>query len=297
MQLRPITVRGAFVVRALQSTFSVFRTVWTDPSNRGARLQRVGAAIAWQAYKRSLPFPLVLPLDNGLLFCADPSSGNSTAAIYTRIYESTYIQFLRRECVAGGTIIDIGAHVGIYTLLLADLFEGGLCLEPAPDTYALLERNLALNELHRFRARRLAASSASGTAILGADEPLSGGARIIADGVASLRQIPIATTTIDEIATSLERVTFVKIDTEGHEAEVLAGATETLRRSVDALVLFENHPDVRSECMDCLERLGYRCFALGSDGVPTQSETAFSASGNVLAAGPSHPLWQRLRAR
>ena len=73
------------MIRGLRSVASVLSTVWNEPSNRGMRLQRLGAAIVWQAYKRTFQFPLVLRLDNGLLLYADPSCRNSTAAIYTRI--------------------------------------------------------------------------------------------------------------------------------------------------------------------------------------------------------------------
>jgi FkbM family methyltransferase len=275
----------------------VLETVWRDPSNRGARVKRIGLAITWQAYKRLLPFPIVLTLDNGLLFYADPRSGNSTAAIYTRIYESDFIQFLRRECVPNGRIIDVGAHIGIYTLLLADRFLGGLCLEPAPDTHEVLRKNLALNGLLTFEARRVAASSRSGRGTLGADRPFSGTAHVVQDESASALHFPVELATIDELAKSLEDITLIKIDTEGHEAEVLAGAVTTLRRSPTALVLFENHSAVRATCLSLLEELGFRCFALDPAGNASQAEAAFVSSGNLLAAGPRHPMWERLEAR
>ncbi len=259
-------------------------------------MQRLGAAIVWQAYKRTFQFPLVLRLDNGLLLYADPSCRNSTAAIYTRIYESTYIQFLRRECVRGGSIVDVGAHIGIYTLLLADLFESGVCLEPAPDAHSILVKNLGLNGLHRFNALRLGASSASGRAVLTAEGPYNGEARIVADDAVAAIRFDIEITTVDALIQPSWKVTFIKIDTEGHEPEVIAGAVETLRRSPEALVLFENNPGGRAECMNRLEGLGFRCFALDESGNVSQSAADFKESINALAAGPSHPLSQRLRA-
>jgi len=207
-----------------------------------------------------------------------------------------FIQFLRRECVPYGCIVDVGAHIGIYTLLLAHRFRGGLCLEPAPDTYEVLRKNLALNRLSTFEAHRVAASSTCGSGTLGADRPFSGTARVVQDGSASALRFPVELSTVDALAKSLEEITLVKIDTGGHEAEVLAGATATLRRSPTALVLFENHQQVRAACVSLLEELGFRCFALDGNGAVSQAPEAFVSSGNLLAAGPSHPLWKRLDA-
>ena len=143
----------------IRSITNVLSTVWNEPSNREERGRRILMAFGWQVYKRIVGLPIVLTLDNGLLFYADPRAGNSVSAIYMRIYESRYIQFVRRHCVPGCAIIDVGAHTGIYTLLLAELFQSGLCFEPAPDTFSILVKNLALNHLERFEAIPQAAAA------------------------------------------------------------------------------------------------------------------------------------------
>jgi hypothetical protein len=83
-------------------------------------------------------------------FVLDPSSGNSAGAVYTRIYEYAFVEFARQHVDPGGTLVDVGAHSGLYTLLLAHLFQRAFLFEPAPDTYRLLCRNLRLNELSAF---------------------------------------------------------------------------------------------------------------------------------------------------
>ena len=125
----------------LRQTFSVLRTVLGDPSNRGEKSFRLLAAVAWQFYKRSVPFPIVLPLDNGISFLADPASGNSVGAIYTRIYESQYVLFARQHMGKNGVMCDVGAHSGLYTLLLAPGFRQAVLFEPEPETFLLLKRN------------------------------------------------------------------------------------------------------------------------------------------------------------
>lgn len=279
------------MMRALATLMS---TVWKDPSNRGERARRVLLALAWQAYKRTVGLPLVLTLDNGRLFYADPRAGNSTAAIYSRVYELRYIEFLRRHCVTGGAIVDVGAHIGIYTLLLADMFSAGLCFEPAPDTFSILTKNLALNELKSFLPRQQAVSSRVGRGTLVSDRPYSGVATL-SDGTAPGEVgWDVDMTTVDASLPADMEVHLLKIDVEGHEAEVLEGATQTLGRNPRALVLFERH-SAPERCCALLRALSFRCFALSAEGEPVALEAAPGVVHNILACGPDHPLHERVR--
>jgi FkbM family methyltransferase len=65
---------------------------------------------------------------------------------------------LRQFLPSEGIIIDVGSHMGIYTLLLAEKFRGGLCLEPADDNFMALENNLFINRLKDFSPIKAAAS-------------------------------------------------------------------------------------------------------------------------------------------
>jgi len=279
----------------IRNVTNVLSTVWKEPSNRGERGRRILMAIGWQAYKRIVGLPIVLTLDNGLLFYADPRAGNSTSAIYTRIYESKYIQFVRRHCVSGGAIIDVGAHTGIYTLLLAELFRGGLCFEPAPDTFSILVKNLALNHLERFEAIPQAASAKCGRGTLVAHQDFSGTAMLAVESRVAMHCWEVEVTTLDSTLEKIPiEVTFLKIDTEGNEANILVGANDTLSRSTRALVLFENQDSSREECIDQLCKLRFRCFGVNDRGEPGQGRSFIERAYNILACGPAHPLYNHL---
>ena len=125
---------------AISTIRGILRYIWTSPSNKGSRLRHVANGIAWQAWKRTVGLPIVLTLDNGRRYFAHPRSGNSVGAIYCRIYEAEYILFLREHICRDeeAVLLDVGAHTGLVTLLLADAFRQGACFEPAPDTFGIL---------------------------------------------------------------------------------------------------------------------------------------------------------------
>jgi len=279
-------VRNSPIIR---SSRSVVQCILTDPSNRGARGRRLLMGLAWQAWKRTISLPLVLTLDNGLLFIADPRSGNSVGAIYTRIYESPHVEFVRRWVIPGGTLCDVGAHVGLFTLLIAPLFNTAWCFEPAADVAALLRRNLALNGLAAFQACELAVSCTPGKRILVSDGPFSGESRLV-DGVApsGLVSSSVPTVRLDDVLGQSVELSFLKVDVEGHEPEVLEGAAEALGRSRRGLLMFEANRT--GDALAVVERIGWLPFALDEQGRPTISRDYFERAQNLYACGPRHPL-------
>ena len=81
--------------------------------------------------------------------------------MYTRIPDSRDILFLR-ERMGEGTLIDVGANVGLVTLLLADKVQHALLFEPNPIAAQRARENLALNGLN-FEVHELALSDKTGT--------------------------------------------------------------------------------------------------------------------------------------
>lgn len=280
-----------FVRHFVRNTRSVLSLVVTDPSNEGQRLQRLLMSVGWQVYKRLTTTPLVLKLDNGLQFIADPRSGNSTGAIYTRIYEAPYVQFARAHVVHGGVFCNVGAHVGLYSLLLAPVFARVHCFEPAQDSFGLLVRNVAINNLSHVEVHQQAVSDSHGYATLLVDGPFSGTARLSAEHNGESRVVTVETTTIDDVLDPLETLTFLKIDTEGHELEVLRGARRTLERcSKTALVLFENHP-VRFPGLRAFFRdLGWELLTVGKKGEIITDDRQLASAYNIFAYSSRHPL-------
>ncbi len=137
---------------------------------------------------------------------------------------------------AEGVVLDIGANVGSHSVNFAKTAQMVYAFEPHPATYNNLCANLLLHMCGNVIPERIALGSYCGEAMM-YDFDLtvthySMGAYI---GNGTQR---VEMRTVDSMAFS--PVHFVKIDTEGHELEILKGANYTLQRE-NPIVFVEIH--------------------------------------------------------
>lgn len=129
--------------------------------------------------------------------------------------------------------IDIGANRGIYTVmaLTKNGFATAHAFEPNQEVFAILEKNISLNQIgSNTRVHKAAAGSKAGILTLAVDPMHKGGGHITNEQAKHDISMEIDVVTLDSVltATDMNKVGFVKIDTEGYEMEVLAGMKETL---------------------------------------------------------------------
>jgi FkbM family methyltransferase len=163
-----------------------------------------------------------------------------------RPYEPWVLAVLRR-IVGDGLFVDIGAHAGNHTIHLAKAGAEVVAIEPHPDSFAMLSRNVDRNGLgDQVRLHEMACGSSSGLGTVTVpDTGNTGSATVIVGG----GTVEIATLDSLDLAPDA-----VKIDVEGAEDEVLAGAMSTLSRHRPAIVC-ERHVGSLDET---LSPLGYR---------------------------------------
>lgn len=134
----------------------------------------------------------------------------------------------------GMTAVDIGAHIGYYTLLLSKCVGSAgrvISYEPLPANFALLRQNIELNGLRQVQAFPQAVFSQC------AELELNGPNDAANPGTASLvcdtggKRSAVSAVTLDSVMADLGlRPDFIKIDVEGAETDVLLGAKETIAR-------------------------------------------------------------------
>jgi FkbM family methyltransferase len=131
--------------------------------------------------------------------------------------------------------VDVGAHVGQWTLAMLGDFSHVEAFEPVPAYAACFKANVAA-ELDRVRLHELALGDRPGRAGLCCPDPASHGDTFVAaEGDVPNAAQDIEVRTLDSFA--LPRVDFMKIDCEGYELRVLKGAEATLRRCRPALIV------------------------------------------------------------
>jgi FkbM family methyltransferase len=184
--------------------------------------------------------------------------------IYYLEYERWETRFVERCVRPGWVVIDVGAHIGYYTLLFARrVGERGcvLAVEPALATFASLRRNIELNPAVNVRACRMALSDRQGVARLRFGKH-SGLTHLATHDDPGDETTPMST--LDDFVKEqgLTRLDFLKVDIEGAEGRLLAGAVDTLRR-LRPIVMIEVNPAALAMLGERAEDLVRRLEALG----------------------------------
>ncbi|NIG54433.1 FkbM family methyltransferase [Chitinophaga sp. Cy-1792] len=193
--------------------------------------------------------------------------------------EKAFIRFLQaRKLLNSGVILDIGANVGHYSAMLRDaqINLPIFAFEPHPKTYLKLKD---IAEKRNFTPVCLGAGEASSDTVIYDYDGQEGSehASMYKEVIETLHhgmaeEIRISMTTLDEfIATNdIDKIALLKIDTEGHERNVLQGATQAIRAGkIDVIQLEFNEMNVISKTFfkDIIDLLpNYDFFRLLPDG-------------------------------
>lgn len=164
-------------------------------------------------------------------------------------------------------VVDVGAHIGYFTLVSARLGARVVSVEPNRETYEVLTHNVRLNQMQpRVTTVNSALGSSTkemqvfsragytGTSSLTADWD-TGNPRL--KGVPYRRVNTVQVISLDQLLDQFDSrsVDWLLIDTEGYEAEVLTGATKTLR-TVRNVIMEAATGESTTNCRRILEDSG-----------------------------------------
>lgn len=134
--------------------------------------------------------------------------------------------------------LDVGANIGLYSLGLSVLAPRGriYAFEPSPSCFGHLQSNLSANRIDNAEATQVAVSDTTGTVHFHDFDFFSAGSFSSDEGSLldtesyGSQAFEAQATTLDDFVADreIERVDFIKVDVEGAELSVLAGAEKTL---------------------------------------------------------------------
>jgi len=192
---------------------------------------------------------------SGMILSIRPASGWSVSDIDILMENLVLNQYRFRDTVkSGDTIVDIGAHIGIFSLLAAYACPDVtvFAFEPQSDNFALLRENVALNpRAHIIPINRAVASDRTRDKLYKA--PSNTGAHSLFGCGGSFETVE--STELRTVLDSLpnKRIDLLKLDCEGAEFDIIRHASiEDLRRIRQ--IVMEIHETVHTE--------GYRVEAL-----------------------------------
>lgn len=151
----------------------------------------------------------------------------------------------------GDTIVDVGAHIGNYALFGSKQVGSNgkvIAIEPDPDNFYILNKNIRLNHLDNVLLLNCAVySEKSQIKLYTFKEHLEFSIynTIIPTRAHSRQYTLVPSDTLDNILNKngidLTKISWIKIDVEGAELEVLKGTTDTLSKSRNISLLIEVH--------------------------------------------------------
>lgn len=207
-------------------------------------------------------------------------------------------QFVR----PGDRVLDLGAHIGTFSLLAAKLGYEVAAMEASPRNAVLLQASAQHNHFDNLRVIPAAVSNRTETLEFIQAGPYG----LVATPLIDAPVISVQATSVDAMLTDLawDDVRFIKMDVEGSEVKAIEGMAKLLSRDDAPAILYESNGhtlhyfgETPNSLMAALEGFGYTSYLIEAGQlIPVRaSEPFFNCTTDCLAtkAPPtSLPGWQ-----
>lgn len=266
---------------------NILRFITSHPLTRKRPLEAIWRFIRWQIESRLSDEIIFNWIDDAMLVVKKGMQG-ATGNIYCGLHEFTDMAFVIHLLRPEDLFIDVGANIGSYTILASKVCGArSISVEPDPGTMLSLQRNILANSIqervtvveaalgeNRGLARFTVGRGTTNKMALD-DDPLS-------------REVRVKC--LDDILYNLDP-TFIKLDVEGFETQVLKGGRVTLGK--------ESLLGIQTECqtsktVDMIVSAGFERFFYD----PLQrrlGKIPIFKSANALFIRDSQAVQDRLR--
>jgi FkbM family methyltransferase len=194
--------------------------------------------ISWQIGSRLVPGAVAVPFVNQTRLLVRPGLHGITGNIYVGLNEFEEMSFVLHMLRQGDRFLDVGANAGVYSVLAAGVV-GARCIsiEPVPCSFNNLLDNLRINNiLDSVQPLNIGAGSECGSLNFTTNGDTRN--RVVFTGKRP-DLLAVSVDTIDHICQERNFIPdLIKIDVEGFEGNVIAGANDTLNnRSLKCVVM------------------------------------------------------------
>ncbi len=202
-------------------------------------------------------------------------------AKYVRYFPSDYekgnFEFLRSCCGEGATILDIGAHIGLFSIMAAKTAgEYGkiFAFEPSPGTADILQQTIRINELGKLinPVNQAMGKEVGRQAFYISDaEAYSGNSLVPYKQGSKMNTVQVEVNTIDNFVMTkkLSKINFISIDVEGAEYDTLLGGIQVFKKYKPHFIvavhpdLIEKKGDKMEDIYNLIEQLRYDIICKG----------------------------------
>jgi FkbM family methyltransferase len=185
-------------------------------------------------------------------------------------YPSDHLTDLMFQLVQrGDTVLDLGAHVGTFSLAAAALGCRVLAVEASPSNVALLEKSVSRNGFENMRVVPVAVADRAGVVQFIPDGPFG----VVCTPSANRPSVSVRAVTVDQLLADIgwQQVDFIKMDVEGSEIAAVRGMARLLARPDAPPIIYESNGHTLglfgqtiNQLKRSLEQFGYRNYLVES---------------------------------
>jgi FkbM family methyltransferase len=176
------------------------------------------------------------------------------------LFEKFYLSFLKQFINPKKNILDIGANIGVHSVIYSNYLTTGTvyAFEPQKVVYDILSANLNKNKCDNVIPLNIGVSNSNTSLFMAVDyeSKKNHGGFAICEEQEGVKGITIECKRIDDL--NISNVGYVKIDVEGHEYEALLGMKELMNRDKPFLFIeIHDFSPTKNDVFQLIEDLGY----------------------------------------
>ncbi len=198
-------------------------------------------------------------------------------------WEPYETEIFKKSIKKGDTVVDIGAHIGYYTIIAAKIVgpKGRVyAFEPNPNNFKLLSKTIATNQYSNVILVKKAVSDKTGKIKLYINTQNTGDHRVF-NSHDDRKSITIETVKLDDFFSKNEKIDLIKMDIQGSEHNTLKGGRKLLTTNKNISIITELEPELlklnntsAKKFLDLLGKLGFRFYDINEQKKKTSPTTS-----------------------
>ncbi len=256
MKLSELVVRGARRLRT--DNLGVFlKRAWKVFGLESAGRSR---DMRYNAIRRSAKDGLIVAdIEGSRMFLNVADEGISKQLALDKIREPEATKMIWDSLVSGEVVVDIGANIGYFALIESQIVGESGCvyaIEPVPGNVELLRRNIDANNYTNIELFQMGISEKAGKVEMFISKKCNWSSMIFDEDNEVVDRIEVDVVTLDEFLVGKKDPTFIRMDVEGFEYEILNGMDKTLGKYPNLKFFIEIHAHLmgREKTIEFLER-------------------------------------------
>ena len=206
---------------------SIIKNISKHPLTQKRKLKTFSDFLFWEFFSRYSGYTIAYPFINNSRLLIKNGMDGATGNIIFGLMEYNDMSFLLHFIRSTDLFVDIGANVGVYSVLASAVKKSrSISFEPVPDTFKHFEDNIKINDLSELvESHKLGLSDEEG--VLHFTNSLDCVNHVVTNEDSQLETTEVQVRKLDDILNGRSPI-LMKIDVEGYETKVLAGAIKIL---------------------------------------------------------------------